>query len=834
MSKFSVNTEKLRLIENKESKMERKGKAKRALAWVISVAMCVQVIFQYPIFVHASEMQQDDKVTEQTKEEEQVTERTEKTEDKEQATEQPKEEVIEDLLITQNTVFTEDRHVKSLKITSGELHLNGHHLLVEGNMLQSGGSVFIDGGELEVKGDYKIIGYTEQGAECSSSGYLYMRNEDDSVKVDGSFVMGASNDHSSCLTNGTLYIKRNLEQKNFGNARNFATSEQFTVCLCGKDEQTLQFANPDTKYSHIANLEIKNSSGKVKANNAVVTRKIKDNGISYTGFLVLGPDCEADGNCIHGSVLIKENKVIRQALEVTGNFEVRGGTTTLQNNLLVGQDVTVEYATLDLNGYTMRVNRHTWLRSVGWLIFNNGKYYNMGTFFADYTNIYITSKMTMNKSGDYLYVGETYRACNPERYDISDGTIEIKGNFFQIWTLQSNNFTPTGNNKVIMSGDKKQKIEVDTYFGYIGCRFNQLILTQPLSQYEFCSNNGGRKVDFTQVCSSIKSDYSDHQAPSKVENLIYSNYSATKVLLTWDESTDNVAVAKYQVWRDGVQVATVTSPQYMDNSIKPGVRSFYRIYAVDEAGNVSTPSDSLTVLTNDEQPPSIPSGVKIKTMTGTSITIQWNPSLDNGTVEEYRVFRDGEYIGSTCFGTTYKDCGLKENKYYTYAVSAIDSVGNESELSKSVKGIVRMPEIYRVSPVHNTQIGGKSITLSVDYVNYGASVGNQVQYEYKTPDGWKKINSERLGQHVVSSSTLTSAYVWNLNGVPNGKCDIRCTLYDEDENTYVEEVTYFVDTIGPETPTEVKANTLNSTVTVSWDPSDSVDCIKYHITVLMQ
>jgi hypothetical protein len=65
----------------------------------------------------------------------------------------------------------------------------------------------------------------------------------------------------------------------------------------------------------------------------------------------------------------------------------------------------------------------------------------------------------------------------------------------------------------------------------------------------------------------------------------------------WGNSTDNASVAKYWVLRNNVIVATVTAPtSFIDTGLTASTPYFYKVEAVDPAGNVGPPA-TLTVTT---------------------------------------------------------------------------------------------------------------------------------------------------------------------------------------------------------------------------------------------
>lgn len=75
------------------------------------------------------------------------------------------------------------------------------------------------------------------------------------------------------------------------------------------------------------------------------------------------------------------------------------------------------------------------------------------------------------------------------------------------------------------------------------------------------------------------------------------NKTATvTVSLSWGASTDNVGVAKYAIYRNGVLIANVSSTSYTDNSTAAGGGMYtYQVKAIDAGGNTSALSNSASV-----------------------------------------------------------------------------------------------------------------------------------------------------------------------------------------------------------------------------------------------
>jgi chitodextrinase len=77
--------------------------------------------------------------------------------------------------------------------------------------------------------------------------------------------------------------------------------------------------------------------------------------------------------------------------------------------------------------------------------------------------------------------------------------------------------------------------------------------------------------------------------------------SATQVALSWTASTDNVSVARYTVWRNGVSLGTVTTPGYTDTTAAANTTYNYTVTAQDPSGNNSATSNTVTVTTPSAQ-----------------------------------------------------------------------------------------------------------------------------------------------------------------------------------------------------------------------------------------
>ncbi|WP_150272722.1 M6 family metalloprotease domain-containing protein [Paenibacillus tepidiphilus] len=91
----------------------------------------------------------------------------------------------------------------------------------------------------------------------------------------------------------------------------------------------------------------------------------------------------------------------------------------------------------------------------------------------------------------------------------------------------------------------------------------------------------------------------DFEAPSVPTNVAATAGSASTATVTWNASTDNVAVTGYEVYRDSVKVGTATGTSYSDSGLVAGTAYSYSVKAFDAAGNVSAASIAALVTTAD-------------------------------------------------------------------------------------------------------------------------------------------------------------------------------------------------------------------------------------------
>jgi chitodextrinase len=284
----------------------------------------------------------------------------------------------------------------------------------------------------------------------------------------------------------------------------------------------------------------------------------------------------------------------------------------------------------------------------------------------------------------------------------------------------------------------------------------------------------------------------DTTTPGAPSNLTATATAYTNVSLSWGASTDNVGVTGYTVLRNGTAVATLpgTTVSYTDTGLTPGTGYNYQVTASDAAGNVSQPSNTLSVTTEaDTTPPTPPGNLTAASVTASQAGLSWTPSTDNVGVVGYQVLRDGSVI-ATVSGTSYTDTTVAPSTSYTYQVVAYDAAANTAasgtlQVTTPAPGTVFSDGFETGDLSQWTTVNGLAVqpalTHSGAYAAQETSTG-AATYAYKTlparynelwAQSWVYVQSATGSANLLGFRGSNGGSIVNLYISPTGKIALR-------------------------------------------------------------
>jgi hypothetical protein len=149
--------------------------------------------------------------------------------------------------------------------------------------------------------------------------------------------------------------------------------------------------------------------------------------------------------------------------------------------------------------------------------------------------------------------------------------------------------------------------------------------------------------------------------PEALEGQVTPGSNNDVMALTWQASTDDQAVAGYNIYRNRQYIATRFTTLYT-GTVDTGSSNSFQVVAFDFDENFSRTSQGLTLplgtgVVNPGVPPSVPTGLSGTTATTdgqTQVQLTWSASTSTVQVAGYNIYRNNAYR-TTVFTNAYLD-----------------------------------------------------------------------------------------------------------------------------------------------------------------------------------
>ncbi len=346
-------------------------------------------------------------------------------------------------------------------------------------------------------------------------------------------------------------------------------------------------------------------------------------------------------------------------------------------------------------------------------------------------------------------------------------------------------------NRFVITGKRENDTENTIYDVISGVNGYSKDVTIDTRKYEdgdylltaYAEDRAGNKSDEKTAKLII-----DNTPPVVPENL-HAEVTFTAIKLSWDKQTEE-DLNEYVIQEKKANGSFVTidhissnKTQMVINGLKPGQKKTYRMYAIDDVGNVSDYSENITAETMEDMEKPSKVTARIVRNTGSSVMLSWTDAQDNVGVQKYNIYRDGILIAEEEKYLSYIDKEVQADQIYQYQVAAIDESGNEAEKSDIVTGTPQNPEIASVFPANNSMIGNLNTQIEVEVLR-PENPGNyriECSYYKQDTDSWQEIGTAKL-----SGSTKTNSKVkihWNTSNVEKDQSvPVLIKVYDDDNN----------------------------------------------------
>ena len=346
-------------------------------------------------------------------------------------------------------------------------------------------------------------------------------------------------------------------------------------------------------------------------------------------------------------------------------------------------------------------------------------------------------------------------------------------------------------NRFVITGKRENNTENTIYEVVSGVNGYSKDVTIDTRKYEdgdylltaYAEDRAGNKSDEKTAKLII-----DNTPPAVPENL-HAEVTFTAIKLIWDKQTEE-DLNEYVIQEKKANGSFVTidhissnKTQMVINGLKPGQKKTYRMYAIDDVGNISDYSENITAETKEDMEKPSKVTARIVRNTGSSVMLSWTDAQDNVGVQKYNIYRDGILIAEEEKYLSYIDKEVQADQTYQYQVAAIDESGNEAEKSDVVTGKPQNPEIASVFPANNSMIGNLNTQIEVEILR-PENPGNyriECSYYKQDTDSWEEIGTAKLP---VSTKTNSRVKIhWNTSNVEKDQSvPVLIKVYDDDSN----------------------------------------------------
>lgn len=278
----------------------------------------------------------------------------------------------------------------------------------------------------------------------------------------------------------------------------------------------------------------------------------------------------------------------------------------------------------------------------------------------------------------------------------------------------------------------------------------------------------------SEMSNATKADLEDHTPPMAPHSFSAEALESGEVQLSWQEAERKSNFKTYVLLRKEMgsragmgevqlNVSDFKGTQFIDKgeagvNFAEGVFYEYKIVAMDSARNVS---DTLSTMLQipDVTPPQPPTNLIVENENGFNAVLRWNASTSSD-VGEYLIYKGSSASNLQLFkeqsvgNRSVKDDSVELSNTYYYALSAIDTLGNESEKTEVKKVLIRDFTPPRAVRNVRAQAENNEVKITWEPVDVFDLDGYRI-YVSTTASGVYEL----LNQNLITTSSFASTNI---------------------------------------------------------------------------
>ena len=455
---------------------------------------------------------------------------------------------------------------------------------------------------------------------------------------------------------------------------------------------------------------------------------------------------------------------------------------------------------------------------------------------------------TANALGNFTYYVSTFDTENYTSENSDTVTVDNLSPVAPVLMIDS-----VGETSAALTWECSDNVGVESYDIYRNDEFVTSITTNSYTDsaleegtsytyYVIAYDASGNKSDNSNTIT-INTGIDETQPVISSISPLNGKYSGTlpiKVTVTDNRSVSSVTIQASidnSNWEDVAKIdangkATAVAEYDLDLSAYNDGKFYVRAYAVNSR-NISSDVEASPVMeyTIDSSAPATPLGLTINLL-NSQIEIRWDLPEDDDTAY-YRIYRktdtDSKFslIKDNHKYLNYYDTNIELGVNYTYCISAVDSMGNESAMSSEVIGGIAddnvIPEIISIYPENGAVLETSQIVGISAKDNYKL---DSIIVECRPANGkWYTVFSEEN----INNYAKAVQFELDTSSFTTGSYELRAYAHDTAGNTseyIVGNYTFKECTLSAPVLSAIGEGWRNE---LSWTMDNTEDLLGYHV-----